>query len=235
MLQSLKRINRFFLNEALYPLVFASVVAIGVYIVRLYISRSLNYSNLVWNLILAWIPYLISLGATVFERTILKRRWWGIIPLLPFTAAWLLFFPNAPYLLTDFYHLGHRPPLPLWFDIGLISMFAFSGCFLAIASLRSMQFIFRAYTGQFLSWVMITAAIATSAVGVYLGRFGRWNSWDIFTSPRTILKEILLPAVSPGKNLGFVGFTLMFTALLLVLYVMFVSFNQRVEDETPYR
>ena len=235
MLQSLKRLNRFFLNEALYPLVFASVVAMGVFIFRVYFSRSLNYSNLVWNLVLAWIPYLISLCAIGVQRLFAKRRWWGIPPLLLFTAAWLLFFPNAPYILTDFYHLKLRAPLPLWFDIGMISLFAFSGCFLAIASLRSMQSIFRAYTGQFVSWVAITAAIAISAVGVYLGRFGRWNSWDLFTSPRTILKEIILPTFSPEKNLDFVGFTLMFTALLLVLYVMFVSFNHGVEEEEPNR
>ena len=141
-MNTLKRIHRFLLTEAFYPLVFATLIALGVFAVRVYWSGNSNYSNLVWNLALAWIPYGISLGAAVAQR-VLGRSVWFFLGLLPVAVAWLLFFPNAPYIVTDFYHLTPRPGLPLWFDIGLISLFAFSGCFLAVASLRTMQNIFR--------------------------------------------------------------------------------------------
>ncbi len=227
---SIHRLHRFLLNEAFYPLVLASLVAGIVFAVRVYLSHSFNYSNLVWNLILAWIPYLISLFAAAL-RSGVRQTAQAWLLLVPFACAWLLFFPNAPYIVTDFYHLQLRYPIPLWFDIGLICLYAFTGCFLAVASLRTMQALFRPMVGRFLSWVGVTVAIGVSAVGVYLGRFGRWNSWDFLTSPKTILKEIAQPALAPRQNLGFVGFTLLFTALLFILYLMFVSFSQRVEEE----
>ena len=57
---------------------------------------------MVWNLFLAWLPYLWSLWAVSIQRR-QPRRWWRL--LLPATLR-LLFFPNAPYLVTD---LIHRP------------------------------------------------------------------------------------------------------------------------------
>ncbi len=227
MTKTILQIHRFLVQQSLYPLAFASFVSSSVFIVRVYLTGSMNYSNLAWNLVLAWIPYMISFVAAALEILLGRAKWLH----LPLMAAWLLFFPNAPYIVTDFYHLELRRPIPLWFDIGLISLFAFSGCFLAIASLRTMQFIVRRYVGKILSWAAVIIAMAFSAVGVYLGRFSRWNSWDFFTNPRAILKEIAIPALSPTENLGFIGFTLLFTVLLFVLYLMFVSFNQKLEDK----
>jgi uncharacterized membrane protein len=223
----LHRLNRFFLDQAFYPLVFASLVCLGVFSVRLVLSHRLHYVNLVWNLALAWAPYVFSLMAVLLHRW-KPRRW---LLLLAPAGLWFIFFPNAPYILTDFYHLAARPPIPLWFDIGLISLYAISGCFLAVASLRAMQDLVRDYFGGFLSWMFAGASIAMSAVGVYLGRFGRWNSWDLFNNPKAIIKEIALPAINPLENPGFIGFTMLFTALMLVFYVMFVNFSRRVIEE----
>ena len=229
-LKTIKQIHQILLNEAFYPLAFATLVAVGVFGVRVYFSGNSTYSSLVRNLALAWIPYVLSIFAVLLQRA-LGHGWKTLGLLLPLALAWLLFFPNAPYIVTDFYDLSSRPPLPLWFDIGMISLYALSGCLLAVASLRSMQAIFRLYAGNFLSWVAAVGVIAISAAGVYLGRFGRWNSWDFFISPRAIVKQAILPAISPGENLGFIGFSMLFGAILLVLYVMYVSLNQRKEEE----
>jgi uncharacterized membrane protein len=143
--------------------------------------------------------------------------------------AWLAFFPNAPYLVTDLYHLEYRPPVPMWFDIGLISIYAFTGFFLAAASLRTMQGLVKAYLGGWVSWLFAFSAIALGGLGIYLGRFVRVNSWDLLFHPFRIAREVAAPILAPLDNLRFFGFTLMFTAILLVFYLMFVSVNRAEE------
>lgn len=221
------RANQFFLEHAFYPLLFASLVCLGVFITRVGLSHKAHYANLVWNLFLAWVPYFFSLLVVMLHRW--KPR--NLLLLLVPAGLWLIFFPNAPYILTDFYHLESRPPIPLWFDIGLISLYAISGCFLAVASLRAMQDVVKDYTGNLLSWIFAGASLAMSAVGVYLGRFENWNSWDLFHNPQAILRDMVLPAINPFQNPGFVGFTILFTAVMLVFYLMFVNLNRRVKEE----
>ncbi len=191
----------------------------GFFAFRVVYSRTSNYSNLIPNLFLAWLPYIFSLFAI---STFLShpKRWWYIAF---FMLLWLVFFPNAPYMVTDFYHLEPRPPVPLWFDISLIAIFAFTGCFLAIASLRSIHLIIQRFTGRIVGWLFALCALGLGSLGVYLGRFSRFNSWDIFIHPKTVIQDISFNLLNPMDNLGFVGFTVMFTAILLVFYLMFVS------------
>ena len=212
-------LNRFLHVHSFYPLFLSSMMACAFYAFRIFYSGTYNYSNLLWNLFLAWLPYIFSVMASSAYQ-INRKRWWLI---LLFGLFWLVFFPNAPYIVTDFYYLDPRPPVPLWFDISLIAIFAFTGCFLAIASLRTIHIIIKKYLGRFIGWLFALFALGLASLGVYLGRFGRYNSWDIILKPKPVLKEIASNLLNPLDNLGFIGFTLMFTSILLVFYLMFVT------------
>lgn len=205
--------------HSFYPLLLSSLLAYGFYAFRVVYSGTSNYSNLVPNLFLAWFPYIFSLLAISTYR-FHPDRWWNIII---FVLLWLVFFPNAPYMVTDFYHLNPRPPVPLWFDISLIAIFAFTGCFLAIASLRSIHLIIDRYLGKIVGWLFALFTLGLGSLGVYLGRFRRFNSWDILLQPKSVIKDIAYNILNPMDNLGFVGFTLMFASILLVFYLMFVT------------
>jgi uncharacterized membrane protein len=212
-------VNRFLRTHSFFPLLLSSLMACAFIVFRIFYSGTYNYLNLLWNLFLAWLPYIFSV-LTFSAYRASSRRWWLIL-LLGF--FWLVFFPNAPYIVTDFYYLDPRPPIPLWFDISLIAIFAFTGCFLAIASLRNIHIIIERFLGKITGWLFVLCAMGVASLGVYLGRFGRYNSWDILLKPKPVLKEIAVNLLNPLDNLGFIGFTLMFTSILLVFYLMFVT------------
>jgi uncharacterized membrane protein len=228
MLNRLNRLHRFFSGQLFYPLVLSTLLAGGLFTARVIVAHNyVIYRNLVWNLFLAWLPYLFSVWSAASER-LFPGKW--LLLVVP-GGLWLIFFPNAPYLMTDFLHLENRPPIPLWYDILLITSFAWSGLFLAIGSLRTMQLLIKKYMGGFTSWLFVTAALGLSGLGIYLGRFERWNSWDLILQPRRILHDLKTYMAAPTDNLRFFAFTILFTSFLLICYLTFIAVRRADELE----
>ncbi|MBI4769061.1 MAG: DUF1361 domain-containing protein [Chloroflexi bacterium] len=217
------RAHRFLARHHLYPLALSSLLPAVLYAGRVHFSHSPHYLFLIWNLLLAWVPYGCSLWAVWLYRFD-SRRWWGL--LFP-AALWLLYFPNAPYLVTDLLHLRAWPPIPLWYDVGMLVSFAWAGCALAIVSLSIMQSLVRAYLGNFASWLFVLASAGLSGLGVYMGRFLRWNSWDLLTQPASVLADIGRRLIHPLRYPQTYAFTVMFSALLLVAFLTFTAMQQR--------
>src|SRR5512135_1425576 len=219
MIKRIGKIHQFLAEHQFYPLLLSSVLAIGLWVGRawLWSPRSFRFMN--WNLFLAWLPYLWSLWALSVHRR-RPGRWW----LLLFPGAlWLLFFPNALYLVTDLIHLRHYASVPLWYDIGMLISFAWAGCFLAVASLYIMHQIIRDYVGHVVSWLIVMPIMVLCGLGIYMGRFLRWNSWDIFLYPTEVIGDIAHHLAHPFSHLQTYGVTLMFAAFLFVCYWSFVS------------
>jgi uncharacterized membrane protein len=207
-----RKLHRLMVSQSLYPIILSSLLACGIFVGRVYLSRSWTYRFLVWNLFLAWVPYVCSFWIACLHRRH-PRRWWYLV--LP-AGLWLVFFPNAPYLLTDLWHLQTRPPIPVWYDLGMFIAFAWTGCFLAITSLRVMQMLVKTRLGWLASWIFVLAT---------LGRFLRWNSWDLMLHPFSILADAAAWLVHPRSHMQMYGFTLLFTAVLLICYLTFTSFQ----------
>jgi uncharacterized membrane protein len=133
---------------------------------------------------LAWIPLGLSLvlsrhaGAGAEER----RSRLGPLGSLGFWALgalWLLFFPNAPYIVTDLIHLRDRSPVPIWFDAVMLFSFALTGLCLAFVSLLLFHRIVERRRGTPAGWIVVVVVSCLTGFGVYLGRYPRWNSWDL--------------------------------------------------------
>jgi len=217
LLSKIHNVHQFLTENLFYPLVLSSGLAVGFYIGRVIWSDERTFLFLLWNLFLAWLPYVFSLGALIIHEW--KRRWWWAV--IPPGALWLLFFPNAPYIVTDLMHLDKRWPIPIWYDIGLLVTFLLVGCFLAIASLRSMQRIVSDYVGQMMSWIFVMGTMGMTSFGIYMGRYLRWNSWDLFTSPYQLLRDIYHPIRYPFRYKEMIAFSVMFAAILFVFYLTF--------------
>ena len=167
---------------------------------------------LVWNLFLAVIPFAISTMLGTAKGPLRARL------LVPVGAAWLLFFPNAPYILTDLFHLERRAGVPLWYDLALILSCAWNGLMLAYASLADMQRLVQLRLGTGAGWAFATLALLLSSFGIYLGRYLRFNSWDVLANPLTLFFDIVNRILHPFSFPGTWGVTLVFGLFLLVGY-----------------
>jgi uncharacterized membrane protein len=177
-----------------------------------------GYRFLLWNLVLAWIPLLLALG--VYDR---YRRGTRLLLLAPGIALWLLFLPNAPYIVTDFVHLAPGGATPLYFDGVVLSAFAWTGVLLGFLSLYLMHAVARDRLGAAGGWAVALCALALTSAGVYLGRFLQWNSWDLLVRPEQRLGEIL-PRLDQAAVVGHVAaVTLLTTALLVLTYAVFYA------------
>lgn len=172
-------------------LVLLSAFAIGLGCLRICIAGNFKGIFLVWNLFLAWIPFLISF---LLVRQKMKIHF---VLLAPFIAVWLLFLPNAPYLITDLIHLRPRDGVPLWYDATILFVFAFLGLMLGIVSSLFIHELVKKYIGPFKAWLFLSTCFTLSGYGVYLGRFLRWNSWDLFVNPVELLRDSFLRLTNP--------------------------------------
>ena len=130
-------------------LLFASAVSLGLVAARMIWTGHARYGFLAWNLCLAWLPLVFALLACdEYSRT--GAQSWRFRLL---TVAWLLFFPNAPYIFTDIIHLTTRFYGHFWVDLVLILLCALTGLVLGFLSLFLMQAIVRRMLGRAASWL----------------------------------------------------------------------------------
>ena len=168
-------------------------------------GRPLNF--LVWNLFLAAVPVLAAWGA----RQLHARAWFW-----PLALLWLAFFPNAPYIVTDLMHIRTTRPGNLWVDVLLLGSSALTGLVAGLISLRWMhEAVLRRFSAS-LGWVLVLAAGLLAGFGVYLGRFQRWNSWDIVTRPTELLAE----AWSALAETHVLAFSVLFSGVVLGGYAV---------------
>lgn len=199
------------MGRILFLSVVFSVMLVAARIAR---THSLLYVSLIWNLFLAWIPYGISLLMTK------KESWFRSPPAFFGTVAvWLLFFPNAPYIITDLFHLKQQPGVPLWYDLMLIFSFAWNGLILGYLSLMKTEREISRRLGPLLTRGFVVAVIALGAYGVFLGRYLRWNSWDMFTNPFGLVLKMGYMATHPLDFTGAWGMTLLLAILTGIMYL----------------
>lgn len=161
------------------------------------LTRRLQHFYLVWNLFLALLPLGFALCA---HRAWTLNGWKSAsAPAL----LWLLFLPNAPYILTDFIHLTHTDPRWVWGHLLLLVWFSSAGLFSGLLSVRILHQRLASLYSPLTAWTAVAAVSLLTGIGVALGRFERWNSWDAFRNPAAVIEDVwhrLVPGAFPAQQ-----------------------------------
>ena len=220
MFNKLKTANR--LNEIILMGVL-SLFCFSLSIVRFIYSDTKTFLFLNWNLFLALIPWALTTWLIIHPKI---RKYKIVVGLV--ICIWLLFFPNAPYILTDLFHLKYTAlSIPIWFDLVLILSFAWTGLLFGFFSLWDIEFILSKFFKQKYISVISIILLFLGSFGIYLGRYLRWNSWDIINKPFQLMYDIGDRLINPFSHPRTWGMTLLFGLFLSILYFSFRLIKNR--------
>jgi len=207
-----------FQRETLAPvLTLGAVSAIAVALVSLRVvsSGELQRAYLIWNLFLAWLPLFFCLASVRVSQAVGQRHWkfWAL------AASWLLFLPNAPYIFTDLIHLGPRTRGHFWVDLVLILLCAWTAALLGFVSLYVMQRMVSRRFGLLGGWAFVVLISGLTGVGMCMGRFMRWNSWDLLLNPFGVAMGLCKRAIPSADNHHLAVYAALFALLFFAAHV----------------
>lgn len=226
------------LSRQAKQVLYGNLLVMGMLAGRMAVTGKGTYSFLLWNLFLAFLPLCAALYAQ--KKSVQSWR------LVLVSAIWLAFFPNAPYLITDIYHLVHFRGVPLWYDALLLFTAAFTGLAMGFISLQIMELQWRqVWRQKFFKnssvrgrWRYRLAAVGAvfllSGFGVYLGRVLRWNSWDVLTDTKGLAYDIATRIINPFDHKYTWAFTLAYAGVLFFLYNVWCG-SSLVKNKNPGR
>lgn len=212
-------------------LIFASVVCLALSAARYYRTGYLGSLFLAWNLFLAWVPFVYAFFAYRLHNSRFHKLL-SVPGVIGCALIWLLFLPNAPYLLTDLIHLRVVDNSLYWYDLLMLLWYAWTGFLLGIISLYLMQQVVADSFGKVVGWLFVIVTLSLASFGVYLGRFLRWNSWDVLADPYPLFADIYNHFRHPLAYFQSHAFWIIFATLLIFTYIIFTAFA-RLQTDSP--
>ncbi|MBL7976615.1 MAG: DUF1361 domain-containing protein [Candidatus Kapabacteria bacterium] len=219
MISTLKKHGRY--TETLFMLGLCAICfALSAF--RVVYAQSGMYLFLNWNLFLAFIPWMLT-SFLIIKPTVRVQSLLFIVV----ACTWMLFFPNAPYILTDLFHLKDHSTTPIWFDLVLVLSFAWTGLLFGFLSLWDLEKILSRNLPSRSIRLLVTAMLFVGSYGIYVGRYLRWNSWDILREPMDVLTDVGSRLLFPMQHPRAWGMTLAMGLLLNMMYWSFRFIKQR--------
>ena len=219
--QRLREHHRF--RESIF-LGILTLICVSLSIFRLVYSETRVFFFLNWNLFLAFVPWALT-SITISSRRVHARSHWVVFILM---GIWLLFFPNAPYILTDLFHLRYdQLTMPIWFDLVLILAYAWTGLLFGFLSLWDIERLLAEWVHPKLVTALSVSLLFLGSFGIYLGRYLRWNSWDLITEPFRLIYDIGDRIVNPFEHPRAWGMTISMGIFLNMIYWSFHFIRNR--------
>lgn len=179
------------------------------------------FNFLSWDVFLAWVPFILStIIRYISSKKITKPSLVGIGLL---SVVWLFFLPNSAYLFTEILHSFRYLDaqgearfwfrMDFWYSLTVTFGVAIIGLFLSICSIHQVHRMLNRMMSRLSSMLVVGVIILLSSLGVYIGRFNRWNSWDLLSQPKQILRDLMMD-ISSGR-----GLLVEFVAILFTIQV----------------
>jgi uncharacterized membrane protein len=198
-----------------------SLVTIALLVARARLYGYRVYRPMLLNLALAWVPIICVAVALLFFLGFIETSHWAPVALL---AVWLVFFPNCTYLITEFHHLKEDVTrVPFWFDTVVILSLALCGVLLGAFSLLLVQHVLALFVPWLLTWPLFVGYLFLSNLGIYIGRFMRFNSWDVVARPAVLARQVWAELARPGARRSMLTFASVFTVFLASFYLFLCS------------
>lgn len=201
-------------NEMDRMLTLSMGFSVALVMARIAYTGKLTFLSLIWNLFLAWLPYMIS--------TWLQKRnvvYTNPLKFIVIGFVWLLFIPNSFYIMTDLFHLGEYNNVPNWFDLAMIISFAWDGLLLGVLSVRQMEKMMQQFLPGMRELFFIYPIMWLNALGIYIGRYPRFNSWDIITNPIGLSTYLLRMVCHPIQYKYAWGMVACFSVFMTLVYL----------------
>lgn len=206
-----------------------TLVASCLLVLRIKITHDFYLLFLVWNLILAFIPY----GISCYLKSKEYHNVWSKLSFVGLFVVWLLFLPNAPYIITDLIHIGNSSSNWHVYDAMLIGSFAVLGTYLGMISIYDVSHsIYRMLSGNCRKRLRLLpyVFIVLSAFGIYLGRELRYNSWDLIKNPQVLWDDCWTLILKPQDHLEAWLFISSMTLFLSACYYVYNSYKTQTYE-----
>lgn len=219
----------YFLKNSAILLVVLTAVIFFSFVFKFLFYNSAKFVFLIWNLFLAWIPFVMSMTICyIYPKAHIRAK-----KVLMYTAGliWLVFFPNTLYMITDYIHLTRNNYITMdmysmnfndqfliWYEFVQISLSVWIASAVGYISLFSIHMTIKTAFSRLAGWIFVIVVLLLSSFGIFLGRFLRWNSWDLFLNPVSLLDNTI-----KSLNSGSIGITLLFGVLLVSVYLIFYN------------
>jgi uncharacterized membrane protein len=201
-------------NEIDRMLTLSMGFSIALVMARIAYTGKLTFLSLIWNLFLAWLPYMVS--GWLQKRNVVYGN---PLKFMVIAFVWLLFIPNSFYIMTDLFHLGEHRNVPNWFDLAMIISFAWDGLLLGVLSVRQMEKMIQQFLPGMRELFFIYPIMWLNALGIYIGRYPRFNSWDIITNPIGLSTYLIKMMIHPIQYKYAWGMVACFSIFMTLVYL----------------
>lgn len=203
-------------KEVLLTLLAFSAVSTGLLVIRIIASGTLRLTFLQWNLFLAWIPVILAFVIRMRVQTRKDMTWQNLL----LFALWIFFLPNSFYIITDLIHLQSSGEVSLLYDTALITSYVLNGLLLGFVSIYLVEHVLRKFFSAKEVAIIVQIVLLLSAFAIYLGRYLRWNTWDVIVNPAGVIYDVSDRIINPGSYQHTFVVTGVFFVLLSSFYVV---------------
>ncbi|HEY1646024.1 MAG TPA: DUF1361 domain-containing protein [Candidatus Saccharimonadales bacterium] len=214
-------------KQLVLALAMSSLVGVILFSYCAIIDHSVYFSYLLTNLLLAWIPLIVSIRLVY----VLRYKRWSSWEAMGWSFLWLVFLPNSFYMISDFIHLQSAPTDNITYYAVTFTSFIYTATVIGFLSLYLIHSELKKRFNTRATAVSVAAILAICSEAIYIGRDLRWDSWAVLTNPGGLIFDISDRLIHISDYPSFIGVGAIFFILLGSMYFLAWSGIKAIKRE----